>query len=255
LRIWFFLWVVWAANAYGFDHEHKAWDALLRKHVVLLEGGKASQLRYAGVAEERAALRQYLQELSRVAEAEFEAWSPPQQVAFLVNAYNAYTVEKILKRYPDIRSVWDFGKFFGNPFRDEFFSLLGRKASLDAIEHGVLRKRYAEPRIHFALNCASVGCPMLREEAYVAPRLEQQLEEQTVRFLSDHSRNRFREGRLEVSMIFDWFRDDFEPREAFLLRYAALLGVPPGLSASSLPKLAFLDYDWSLNDSRSSSPR
>lgn len=239
----------------AFDHSHAAWDALLRKHVVLLEGGKASQLRYAGMAQERAALRQYLQELSSVGEAEFQALSAPQQVAFLINAYNAYTVEKILTRYPDIRSVWDFGKFFGNPFRDEFFSLLGRKASLDAIEHGILRKRYAEPRIHFALNCASVGCPMLREEAYVAPRLEQQLEEQTVRFLSDRSRNRYRDGRLEVSMIFDWFREDFEPREAFLLRYAALLGVPPGLSASSLPRLAFLDYDWSLNDSRSSSPR
>jgi hypothetical protein len=244
-----------ATPAVAFDHSHAAWDALLRKHVVLLEGGKASQLRYAGVAQERAALRQYLQDLSRVDEAEFQAWSPPQQVAFLINAYNAYTVEKILTRYPEIRSVWDFGKFFGNPFRDEFFSLLGRKASLDAIEHGILRKRYAEPRLHFALNCASVGCPMLREEAYVAPRLEQQLEEQTVRFLSDRSRNRYRDGRLEVSMIFDWFREDFEPREAFLLRYAALLGVPPGLGASSLPKLAFLDYDWSLNDSRSSSPR
>jgi hypothetical protein len=235
----------------AFDHSHAAWDALLRKHVVLLEGGKASQLRYAGMAQERAALRQYLQELSSVGEAEFQALSAPQQVAFLINTYNAYTVEKILTRYPDIRSVWDFGKFFGNPFRDEFFSLLGRKASLDAIEHGILRKRYAEPRIHFALNCASVGCPMLREEAYVAPRLEQQLEEQAVRFLSDRSRNRYREGRLEVSMIFDWFREDFEPREAFLLRYAALLGVPSG----ARPKLAFLDYDWSLNDSRSSSPR
>jgi hypothetical protein len=250
------LWcLAFAVHAQGFDHEHKAWDALLRKHVVLLEGGKASQLRYAGMAQERAALRQYLEGVSRVGEAEFQAWSPPQQVAFLINAYNAHTVEKILTRYPDIRSVWDFGKFFGNPFRDEFFSLFGRKASLDAIEHGILRKRYAEPRIHFALNCASVGCPMLREEAYVAPRLEQQLEEQTVRFLSDRSRNRYRAGRLEVSMIFDWFREDFEPREAFLLRYAALLGVPPGLGASSLPKLAFLDYDWSLNDSRSSSPR
>jgi Protein of unknown function, DUF547 len=244
--------LAWLATpAVAFDHSHAAWDALLHTHVVVLEGGKASQLRYAGVAQERAALRQYLQELSRVGEAEFQAWSPPQQVAFLINAYNAYTVEKILTRYPEIRSVWDFGKFFGNPFRDEFFSLLGRKSSLDAIEHGILRKRYAEPRIHFALNCASVGCPMLREEAYVAPRLEQQLEEQTVRFLSDRSRNRFRDGRLEVSMIFDWFRDDFEPREAFLLRYAALLGVPPG----ARPRLAFLDYDWSLNDSRSSSPR
>ena len=240
-----------ATPALAFDHAHAAWEALLRRHVVLLEGGKASQLRYAGMAQERAALQQYLQDLSRVGEAEFQGWSRPQQMAFLINAYNAYTVEKILTRYPEIRSIWDFGKFFGNPFRDEFFSLLGRKSSLDAIEHGTLRKRYAEPRIHFAVNCASVGCPMLREEAYVAPRLEQQLEEQAVRFLSDRSRNRFREGRLEVSMIFDWFREDFEPREAFLLRYAAQLGVPP----DARPKLAFLDYDWSLNDSRSSSPR
>ena len=251
MRVLFFLWAVFAANAYGFDHEHKAWDALLRKHVVLLEGAQASQLRYAGMAQERAALKQYLEGLSRVGEAEFEAWSQPQQMAFLVNAYNAYTVEKVLTRYPEIRSIWDFGKFFGNPFRDAFFPLLGRKASLDAIEHDILRKRYREPRIHFAVNCASVGCPMLREEAYVAARLEQQLEEQAVRFLSDRSRNRYREGRLEVSRIFDWFGEDFEPREDWLLRYAAQLGVPPG----ARPKLAFLDYDWSLNDSRSSSPR
>ena len=85
-------------------------------------------------------------------------------MAFLINAYNAYTVEKILARYPDLRSIWDFGKFFGNPFRDEF-SLLGRKMSLDGIEHEILRKRYRDPRIHYAVNCASIGCPMLREEA------------------------------------------------------------------------------------------
>ena len=143
------LWcLAFGVHAQGFDHEHKAWDALLHKHVVVLEGGKASQLRYAGMAQERAALRQYLDELSRVGEAEFQAWSRPQQMAFLVNAYNAYTVEKILTRYPNVRSIWDFGKFFGNPFRDEFFPLLGRKASLDAVEHGMLRKRYGEPRIH-----------------------------------------------------------------------------------------------------------
>jgi Protein of unknown function, DUF547 len=247
-----------ATPALAFDHAHAEWDALLRRHVVLLEGGKGSQLRYAAMAQERAALKQYLEGLSRVGEAEFQGWSPPQQMAFLINAYNAYTVEKILTRYPDIRSIWDFGKFFGNPFRDEFFALLGRKASLDAIEHGILRKRYAEPRIHFAVNCASVGCPMLREEAYVAPRLEQQLEEQAVRFLSDRSRNRFREGRLEVSMIFDWFREDFEPRERFFARYAPVLAANPAeqmLVQDGKAPLRFLDYDWSLNDSRSSSPR
>jgi hypothetical protein len=238
-------------HAQPFDHAHPAWDALLRKHVVLLDGGKASQVNYQGMAKDRAALTEYLHALSRVGEREFEGWSRAEQVAFLVNAYNAYTVEKILMRYPDIRSIWDFGKIFGNPFRDEFFSLLGRSMSLDGIEHGILRKRYREPRIHYAVNCASIGCPMLREEAYVAARLDGQLEEQARRFLSDRTRNRYRDGRLEVSKIFDWYKEDFEPRAEYLARYAGILGVLQGAS----PRFAFLDYDWALNDSRSSSPR
>ena len=233
---------------HGFDHQ--AWDALLRKNVVVAQGGKSSQMRYEGMAKDREALHAYLGGLSNVGEAEFQSWPKTEQMAFLINAYNAYAVEKILTRYPDIRSIWDFGKFFGNPFKDEFFTLLGRKASLDGIEHGMLRKNYRESRVHFVVNCASIGCPMLREEAYVAARLEQQLEEQAVRFLSDRSRNRLAGGRLEVSRIFDWFKEDFEPREAYFARYAAVLGF-----TGSVPPLSFLDYDWSLNDFRSSSPR
>jgi Protein of unknown function, DUF547 len=243
--------VLLSTPAAAFDHAHKAWDGLLRKHVVLIDGGKASRLNYAAIAQERAALRGYLDGMSRVTEAEFQGWSRPEQMAFLINAYNAHTVEKILTRYPNLKSIWDFGRFFGNPFRDEFFSLLGSKMSLDGIEHGMLRKRYGEPRVHYAVNCASIGCPMLREEAYVAVHLEKQLEEQARRFLSDRSRNRFRDGRLEVSKIFDWFKEDFEPRDKYFLRHAGILGLPQGAS----PPLVFLDYDWSLNDSRSSSPR
>src|SRR6185295_6102825 len=134
---------------------------LLKKNVVVLEGGKASQFRYADV--DRKALQSYLASLSRIEEKEFKAWSRDEQMAFLINAYNAFTVEKILTRYPGIRSGWDFGKLFGNPFKDEFFTLLGRRTSLDGIEHGRLRKDYREPRVHYAVNCASVGCPMLRE--------------------------------------------------------------------------------------------
>ena len=249
MKLLLLFFIAFAAQAQEFDHA--AWDALLRKHVVLLDGGKASRLRYGGVASERASLRGYLDALSRVTEPEFGRWTREQQMAFLLNAYNAYTVEKILTRYPEIRSIWEFGKFFGNPFRERFFTLLGGAKSLDDVEHGMLRKRYGEPRVHYAVNCASVGCPMLREEAYAAARLEQQLEEQALRFLSDRSRNRYRDGRLEVSKIFDWFKEDFEPRDKYFARYANTLGIPPGTS----PRLVFLDYDWSLNDSRSSSPR
>jgi hypothetical protein len=233
--------------AQGFDPSHAAWNALLKKHVVLMEGGKASRVRYADLAKERAALKAYLDALSGVAEVEFKGWSKPRQMAFLINAYNAFTVEKVLTRYPDLQSIRDFGKLVGNPFKDDFFQLFGRRFTLDGIEHGMLRKKgaYDEPRLHFALNCASVGCPMLREEAYVAGRLEAQLEDQTRRFLSDRSRNRFTDGRLEVSKIFDWYKEDFAPREKFFARY-----FPDGAAP-----ITFLDYDWTLNDSPSSSRR
>jgi len=258
-----------AATAQGFDHSHAAWSALLKKHVVLISEGRASQLDYAGMAKDHAALKAYLQTLSGVPQAEFERWTKAQRMAFLINAYNAFTVEKILTRYPDIGSIWDFGKIFGNPFKDEFFSLFGRPFTLDAIEHGRLRKpgAYDEPRVHFAVNCASIGCPMLREEAYVATRLDAQLEQQTVRFLSDRSRNRYdaAQGALAVSKIFDWFKEDWQSgyrgfegrtppiasRAAYFGRYAALLADAPADQArirEGKAPLAFLEYDWRLND-------
>jgi hypothetical protein len=261
----------WSAVFAHFDHGHAAWTALLKKHVVVIDGGKASQVRYAGFAQERAQLKTYLDSLSKVSEAEFKGWSKPQQMAFLINAYNAYTVEKVLTRYPDLRSIWDFGKVFGNPFKDRFFTLLGREGSLDRIEHETLRAKgaYDEPRVHFALNCASVGCPMLREEAYVADRLDAQLEEQTRRFLSDRSRNRLnaRKGALEVSRIFDWFKEDWQSgyrgfdakapavgsREQYFGRYAKLLADDPAqqqLIEDGKAAIVFLDYDWTLNDAK-----
>jgi hypothetical protein len=241
-----------ALPARAFDHGHPAWDALLKKHVVVLPGAHASQVRYDGFAADRAALKAYLETLSGVSRAQFDGWAKDERKAFLINAYNAFTVEKILTRWPGIRSIWDFGKIFGNPFKDDFFRLLGAPMTLDGIEHGMLRRRgdYDDPRVHYAVNCASIGCPMLREEAYVAPRLEAQLDEQAVRFLSDRTRNRFRDGRLEVSKIFDWFKEDFEPRARYFARYAGVLGYPGG----DVP-IGFLDYDWTLNAYRSSSPR
>jgi hypothetical protein len=250
-----------AAHA-QFDHQHTAWSGLLKKHVVLSDAGKASQLRYAGLARDRDALKSYLASLSRVDAPEFKAWSKQQQLAFLINAYNAHMAELILTRYPDIKSVWDFGKVFNNPFKNKFFTLFGRELSLDNLEHDTIRVPgvYDEPRIHFAVNCASVGCPMLREEAYVADRLEPQLEQQAVRFLSDRSRNRFNpgSGSLEVSRIFDWYGKDFSggaqgltSREQFFAKYAAMLADDPAhrkLITQGTFVIHFLDYDWRLND-------
>jgi len=263
-------WSLGSAHA-DFDHRHQAWDALVKKHVVLVDGGNASQLRYAGMQKDRAQLKSYIETLSGVSRREFDGWTKAQRMAFLINAYNAFTVEKILTRYPDIQSIWDFGKIFGNPFKDKFFKLFGEDFSLDRVEHETLRKpgAYNDPRVHFAVNCASVGCPMLREEAYVADRLGSQIEEQTRRFLSDRTRNRFNstEGALEVSKIFDWFKEDWTSgylgldskgpsitsREQFFAGYADLLADQPEDRARMRERrteIRFLDYDWNLNGAK-----
>jgi hypothetical protein len=254
------------AHAQGapFDHQHAAWTALLRKHVVLLDGGKGSQIRYAAVAAERAALKAYLAQLSAVSQAQFDGFSKPQQLAFLINAYNAFTVELILTRYPKLESIRDLGSLLTKPWSIRNVPLFGGLVTLDNIEHDMIRARgrFDDPRIHFAVNCASIGCPMLREEAFVADRLEAQLDQQAQRFLSDRSRNRLdaASGRLEVSKIFDWYGEDFRlghkgigSLPAFFARHAdGLAETPAGreLVKSGKAPIGFLDYDWKLNDAR-----
>ncbi len=245
-----------------FDHEHRAWGELLKQNVVVIDGGRASRVRYAAIARDRAALTAYLAGLSRVSEPEFKSWSNDQQLAFLINAYNAHMIELVLTRYPDIKSAWDFGKLFNHPFRRKFFTLFGRGFSLDNVEHDTIRAKgvYDDPRIHMAVNCASIGCPMLREEPFVAEKLDRQLEEQVVRFLSDRTRNRYfaPANVLEVSEVFKWYSVDFTSglkgilsREHFFARYAAQLADDPEHRKAIRDRKAairFLDYDWRLND-------
>ena len=250
--------------ALALDHSHAAWEALLRKHVRYAANGNASQVSYAGMARDRAALRGVMDEYQKVTKAEFDDWTKAQQQAFLVNFYNAATVEKILRRYPDIKSIRDYGTVFGNPWKDKFFTLFGQPAYLDQVEHEILRREgaYDEPRVHVAVVCASVGCPMLRNEAFTAERLDAQLEDGMRRFLSDRSRNRYNPEtrRLEVSKIFDWYGKDFEKGHrgfasvrGTLARYADLLADRPedrALVKAEKAEVQFLDYDWSLNDAR-----
>lgn len=253
-----------AAHA-AFDHGHGAWSMLVAKHVVLVDGGKASTVDYAGFARDRPALQTYLAALSSVTASEYERWTRAQQLAFLINAYNAFTIDIVVRSYPHVKSIRDLGGFLaGGPWKMKFFTLLGREQSLDGIEHDTIRRpgAFDEPRIHFAVNCASIGCPMLREEAYVAERLDRQLEEQTVRFLSDRSRNRYnaKQRALEVSSIFDWYKADFErghrgfdsiPKT--LARYAELLADDEADRAairSGAVPIRYLGYDWTLNDVR-----
>lgn len=244
--------------AAAFDHSHAQWDALTKKHVTWLPGGHASQVDYAGFKADRQKLKAYLDALSAVTQSEYDRWSKPEQLAFLLNTYNAYTVELILTEYPKLKSIKDLGSLISSPWKKRFFSLLGQPRGLDDVEHGMIRAAgvFDEPRIHMAANCASIGCPALRNEAYVAARLDAQLEDATVRFLSDKSRNRYnpQRDRLEVSKIFDWYGKDFTARagsvEKWLGRYADLLAddalTRPRIREAKV-KLEFLDYDWALN--------
>ena len=256
-----------AASAQSFDHSHAAFSTLLKKHVVLVDGGKTSQVNNVELGKDRAALKTYLDALSKVSEAEFNAWTKPQRMAFLINVYKGFTLELILQNYPT-KSIKDIGGTFDDRWKRKFFKLLGQDSYLNKVEHEMLRKpgAYDEPRVHFAVNCASIGCPALREEAFTADKIDKQLEEQTVRFLSDRSRNRYdaKSGKLEVSMIFKWFKEDWESgykgfdgktaavksREDYFARHAKLLADAPADQqkiADGKAAISFLDYDWSIN--------
>lgn len=247
-----------AEKSATFDHQHSLWHQLLQKHVYWINNGVASQVDYEGIGREHATLGAYLDNLSGVTEDEFARWPQERQLAFLINAYNAFTLRLILDHWP-VDSIREIGGWFNNPWKIKFFSLLGKQRHLDWIEHEVIREpgRFNEPRIHFAVNCAAIGCPPLRPEAYVAERLNTQMEDQTRRFLSDPSRNRYRNGRLELSSIFKWYREDFQrgwqeydSLAQFIAPYADTLGVPSSSrngNTHDMIEITFLDYDWALN--------
>jgi len=245
----------------SFDHQHRAFNTLLSKYVHWNSVAVASSVDYAGLAAERAPLDAYTKSLSAVTAAQFAAWTQPEQLAFLINAYNAFTLELILSKYPELASIRDLGSWLTSPWKQRFFTLLGESRHLDDVEHGLIRgaKDYSDPRIHFAVNCASIGCPALRNEAFTAPALERQLEDQTRRFLRDRSRNQADpvQRRLALSNIFKWYGDDFARGflgaanlSAFLARYSDALGLDAAQTADLRTgdwDIEYLDYDWRLN--------
>ena len=242
------------------DSIHQPWDQLLSKHVQSISGGTSTGVNYSGFKADQVMLTSYLDALSQVNQSEFNTWSQSKQLAFLINAYNAWTVAFILTQYPDIASIKELGSFFSSPWRKEFIPLLGKTRSLDNIEHTLIRGKgnYNEPRIHFAVNCASIGCPALRAQAYRAEQLDRQLEQQTTLFLADTTRNYISDDTLYLSSIFKWYRDDFEQGfggannlNAFILLYSNALNLTATEQSkikSNTVQIKFLDYNWALND-------
>lgn len=251
-----------ASAAVSFNHG--AWDSLLQDCVVPTPTKASTAANYDCFASRKNELDAYLNSLSAVSSKDFAALDRSARLAFLINAYNAWTVDLILTEWPDLESIKDLGSFIRSPWKKAFIPLFGERLSLDDIEHGMIRKpgAYNDPRIHFAVNCASVGCPALRREAYRSETLDAQLDDQTRQFLGDTSRNRYEGGQLMLSPIFKWYKDDFvkgwqgsNTLVDFISLYADALGVSPRDVAdwkTRPPRVSHLSYDWDLNSATGS---
>ena len=236
----------------SFDHQHSLWAELLGKHLVEIPG--SSQLDYRAIQLDPSTLDAYLGVVSTVDRGQYDSWTSPQKLAFLINAYNAYTVKLIIRdKIPG--SIKDLGGWFQSPWKKKFFKLFGKGAHLDHVEHELARKNFNNCRLHFAFNCASIGCPALLGEPWLAEKLEKQLDGASRRFLQDTSRNRYEPetNQLELSKIFKWYEGDFSKDPScggvarFVSNYITRDPVLQKKIATTSPRIKYLPYNWSLN--------
>jgi hypothetical protein len=256
-------------EAESFDHTYTLYGSLLRKYV------RDARVDYKGFLSSKAEFEKFLESLGRVREEEYQAWTEPEKLAFWINAYNAFTIEAILENYPisrrfsliglfvpsnsilQIKGVWDGLKW----------KAAGKMLTLGEIEHEILRKEFDEPRIHAAINCASIGCPDLRGEAYIPHRLEEQLSQASAGFINNGVKGLeidTHDGRIRFSKIFKWFGDDFvdkyggqyefegrSEKENAILNFA-LIYLADDDKKDFLKRndfdMGWLGYDWHLNE-------
>jgi len=218
--------------------DHSLYGELLGKYV------KDGVVDYRGLKNEEGKLDQYLDLLDQTNPDEL---SRNEQLALYINAYNAYTLKLILKNYP-VDSIKDIGGWFKGPWKISFCKIGGKTFTLDEIEHEIIRPRFKDPRVHFAVNCASNGCPPLISESYQGSILDQQLDASTRSFLNNPERNRLEGNTLYVSKIFKWFGKDFGGDVVgFFLKYAEG-DLKNRLSAKrDQITIEYLHYDWGLN--------
>lgn len=211
--------------------DHAQWNTLLQKHV-----SKSGNVDYKGFQKDSKQLQSYLDLLA--ANVPTKSWSKNAVLAYWINTYNAYTVKLILDNYP-VKSIKDIS----NPWGKKFFTLGAKKYSLEEVEHEILRKM-DEPRIHFAINCASFSCPNLLNEAYTEAKVEKQLESVAKSFVNDKTKNTITANKIEISEIFSWFSGDFKTKGTlidFLNQYSTV-------KINSKASVKFKTYNWSLND-------
>jgi Protein of unknown function, DUF547 len=251
----------------AFDHSYQSYDQVLRKYV------SNGLVDYAGLLRNRRSIDAVIGQLKSVKAPEYNGWNRKEQLAFWINAYNAWFLQIVINHYP-IKKTRLLGFIYPDNsvqqipgiWKEIKLDTAGTKVSLDEMEHKILRPVFKEPRIHFAIVCASVGCPQLQNEAYTPSKLEQQLEDSARRFINNASKVRLRrtQKQLQVSKIFKWFADDFarfgrpEWRKWYSGAEAGVVGfisryLPPDdvkFLHDNAVSLDYLEYDWSLNEKR-----
>lgn len=207
---------------------NKDWNIILSQNV-----DSQGNVNYEGIKKQSDRLEGYLAKVSN--NPPKDSWSRNEKLAYWINIYNAYTVKLISDNYP-LSSITDLEG--GKPWDKKWIRIKGKTYSLNNIEHDIIRPRFNEPRIHFAVNCAAKSCPPLLNEAWSADKLEEQLETATKRFINNSKLNSFDKGKAEVSKIFEWYGADFKDLKAFLSKYAG----------KKVDDISFKEYNWSLNE-------
>ena len=219
--------------------DHSIYGKLLGKYV------KNGVVDYAGLKREEEAINQYLDQLEQV---HTQDLSRNEQLAFYINAYNAKAIKLVLMGYPGIKSIKDMGSLLSGPWKKQLCKIDGKFMSLDDIENQIVRPRFQDPRVHFALNCASKSCPPLLSEPYRGDVLDSRLDSSARAFINNPKSNYLDGNTLYVSKIFNWYAGDFkEGVPGFFMKFAE-----PDLKKQleerrDRIKIQYLDYDWSLN--------
>lgn len=227
-----------SASDTEFDHQYKNYGLILNDHV------GSGRVDYGKLKTNSESLDLVLVEFAGVTKAQFDSWDKDKQLAYLINLYNAATLDLVADHYP-VKSI----KNIGSPWDKEVVLLHGNRISLNHLEHEVIRKDYKEPRIHFALVCAAKGCPVLISDAFEGSKLDSQLDYVTKNFLSSSDKNRIDDDSrvIIVSPIFDWFAEDFEAQSGSVTSYLAPYYSKEPEDLKSY-KIKYTDYDWTLND-------
>lgn len=246
LFLLFFLCSTPSVSLGNVDDIHRSYGELLAKYV------QDGVVDYQGFKKEEQKLDQYL---ALLATTQPEELAHDHQLAFYINAYNAYTIKLILKNFKNgrpLQSIKKIGGLFTKPWSIKFCEIGGKIYSLDNIEHDIIRPTFKDPRIHFAINCAAKSCPPLISKPYSGDTLDKQLDENAGSFINNPEHNYLKKNTLYISKIFKWFAEDFNNDPiSFIQKYAAADLKNQLDTKKEKIKIKYLDYDWSLNNTKS----